>query len=71
MQEILTCVFPLPVCPYAKQVAIPLSNMVSTNGRAVNLECKKKIAYKKMKHLKLPLPQGQHKARNDRTGSVL
>lgn len=24
-----------------------------------------------MKHLKLPLPQGQHKATNDRTGSVL
>lgn len=34
----LTCVFPLPVCPYAKHVAIPLSKMVSTSGWAVNLQ---------------------------------
>lgn len=34
----LAWVFPLPVWPYAKQVAIPLSNMVSTSGRAVNLK---------------------------------
>lgn len=35
-----TWVLPLPVCPYAKHVAIPLSNMVSTSGRAVNLKAK-------------------------------
>ena len=33
----LTCVLPLPVCPYAKHVAIPLSNIHSTSGFAVYL----------------------------------
>lgn len=33
-----TCVLPLPVCPYAKQVAIPRSNIHSTSGLAVYLE---------------------------------
>lgn len=41
--EVLTCVFPLPVCPYAKQVAIPLSKMVSTSGWAVNLRADEQI----------------------------
>lgn len=37
-QGLRTCVLPLPVCPYAKQVAIPRSNIHSTSGFAVYLE---------------------------------
>lgn len=48
-QGLRTCVLPLPVCPYAKQVAIPRSNIHSTSGFAVYLEentehcCLKKV----------------------------
>lgn len=34
----IVCVFPEPVCPYAKHVAKPCSKIVLTNGWAVNLE---------------------------------
>ena len=39
---VLTCVLPLPVCPYAKHVAMPFSNILSTNGLAVNLKLNEK-----------------------------